>query len=122
MPGPSSNGEQFFFTRERVLVFLLAAATLIGLYVCYQIAKPFIAPMAFALALAVATERPYDWIRRRLPNDTTAAIAAVVLVTLVIIGPAVALGTYLVQQASDNISQLQSGEGVATWRAVIVNR
>jgi len=116
---PIPNGEQFFFTRERVLTFLLAGATLIGLYVCYLIAKPFIAPMAFALALAVATQRPYDWIRRRFPNDTTAAVVAVVLVTLLIVGPAVSLGTYLVQQAADSVSQLQSAEGAASWRAAL---
>ena len=119
MAAPSSNGEQFFFTRERVLTFLLAGATLIALYVCYLILQPFIAPIAFALALAVATQRPYNWIRRRFPNDTTATIVAVVLVTLLIIGPAVALGTYLVQQAADNVSQLQSGEGVASWRLTL---
>jgi predicted PurR-regulated permease PerM len=114
-----SNGEKLFFTRERVLTFLLAGGTLLGLYVCYLIAKPFIAPMAFALALVVATQRPYNWLRARMPNDTASAAVAIVLVTLLIIGPAVSLGTYLVQQAADNLQQLQSGEGVANWRAAL---
>ncbi len=116
MSGPSLNGESLIFTRERVLTFLLAGATLIGLYVCYLIAKPFIAPIAFALALAVATQRPYDWLRRRLPNDTAAGGVAVVLVTLLVVGPAVALGTYIVQQAVDNTKALQ-GEGIANLRS-----
>ena len=115
----TANGENFFFTRERVLTFVLAGATVIGLYICYLIAKPFIAPIAFALALAVATQRPYNWLRRRVRTDTAAAAVAVVLVTLVIIGPAVTLITLLIQQAADNVQQLQSDEGVASWRAAL---
>jgi predicted PurR-regulated permease PerM len=116
MSGPLPNGESFFFTRERVLTFLLAGATLIGIYVCYLIAKPFIAPIAFALALAVATQRPYDWLHRRLASDTASAAVAVVLVTLLVVGPAVALGTYIVQQSLDYTKQLQ-GDGLGNVRS-----
>src|SRR5262245_40873364 len=115
----SSSGEQFFFTRERVLTFLLAGATLLGLYVCYLIAKPFIAPIAFALALAVATQRPYEWLRSRLPNDVVAAVLAIVLVTLLIVSPAILLGTYLVQQAAENLAELQSGDTISRWRSAL---
>ena len=115
----NSNGEHFIFTRERVLTFLLAGATLIGLYVCYLIAKPFIAPIAFALALAVATQRPFNWLRSHIHSDTQTAAVAVILVTLLIVGPAVGLVTILIQQAADNVQELQSGEGGADWRAAI---
>ena len=115
----TASGEHFFFTRERVLAFLLAGATLIGLHVCYLIAKPFIAPIAFALALAVSTQRPFNWLRARMRSDTVAAGVAVVLVTLLIVGPAVTLVTLLIQQASDNVQQLESGEGGADWRATL---
>jgi predicted PurR-regulated permease PerM len=115
----TANGEHFIFTRERVLTFLLAGATLIGLYVCYLIAKPFIAPMAFALALAVATQRPFNWLRARMRSDTAAAAVAVVLVTILIVGPAVTLVTLLIQQAADNVQQLQSGEEGASWRETL---
>jgi len=119
MPDDSSSGDQFFFTRERVLTFVLAAATLIALYICYQIAKPFIPPIAFALALAVATQRPYNWIHRKFPNNTVAAAVAVVLVALLIVGPAIFLGIYLVQTASDSVKQLQSGDPADNWRTTL---
>src|SRR5687768_9029155 len=119
MANDSSNGEQFFFTRERVLTFVLAAATLIALYICYKITQPFIPPIAFALALAVATHRPFNWIHRKFPNDTVAAAVAVILVALLIVGPAISLGTYLVQTAADNVKQLQSAEGVSSWRTTL---
>jgi predicted PurR-regulated permease PerM len=115
----NSNGEHFIFTRERVLTFLLAGATLIGLYVCYLIAKPFIAPIAFALALSVATQRPFNWLHNQIHSDTGTAAVAVILVTLLIVGPAIGLVTILIQQAADNVQELQSGEGGADWRAAI---
>jgi len=119
MPDDSANGEQFFFTRERVLTFVLAVATLIALYICYKIAQPFIPPIAFALALAVATQRPFNWIHRKFPNDTIAAAVAVMLVALLIVGPAISLGIYLVQTAADSVTQLQSDAGVANWRITL---
>jgi predicted PurR-regulated permease PerM len=115
----TANGDHFFFTRERVLTFVLAGATLLGLYVCYLIAKPFIAPIAFALALAVATQRPFNWLHGRLKTDTATAAVAVVLVTLLIVGPAVALVTLLIQQAADNVQQLLSDEEGTGWRAAV---
>jgi predicted PurR-regulated permease PerM len=114
-----TNGEQFFFTRERIVTSLLAAATVLALYVCYLIAKPFIPSIAFALALTVATQRPYEWIRKRMPNDTVSAAVAVVLVTLLIIGPTLGLATHLVRQAADNIKELQTGEELSNWRSAL---
>lgn len=110
---------QGWFTRERVLTVVLAFATFLGVYVCYLIAKPFIPALAFALALAVATQRPYTWLRQRLSGDTTAATVGVVLVALLILGPVAFLGTLLVQQALDGLDQLRSGQGVSDWRATL---
>jgi predicted PurR-regulated permease PerM len=120
MQTSAANGEQQnYFTRERLLTLVLGGATLIALYVCYQLVKPFIPPMAFALALAVATQLPYNWIRSRMPNDAAAAAVAIVLVTILIIGPAIGLGTYIVQQAAQHLGELQSGETILNWRSAL---
>jgi predicted PurR-regulated permease PerM len=104
------------FTRERVLTFVLAILTLLALYVCYLIVEPFIPPVAFALALAVATRGPYRWLKARLRKETVTAAVAVLLAAILIIGPAAFLTTYMVQTAVDNIGELQRGGGVATLR------
>ena len=107
-----TNGDHSaVFTRERVLTFVLALVTLLSVYICYRIIEPFIPAVAFALALAVATQRPFQWLRRRVHNETWAAALAVVLVALLLIGPAVSLTTYIFQLASDNVDQLKSGGG-----------
>ena len=100
------------FTRERVLTSVLALLTLLSVYVCYKIVEPFSPSGAFAWALAVATQRPYGWIKRKLGHhDTRAAAIAVVLVALLLLGPAVSLTTYIVQLGTDNINELRSGGG-----------
>ena len=107
-----ANGDHSaVFTRERVLTFVLALVTLLSVYICYRIIEPFIPAVAFALALAVATQRPFQWLRRRFHNQTWAAAVAVLLVALLLIGPAVSLTTYIFQLAADNVDQLKSGGG-----------
>jgi predicted PurR-regulated permease PerM len=90
--------------------------TFIAVYVCYLIIEPFIPAMAFALALAVATQRPYHWLKRRINRETATAGIAVVLVAILIIGPAAALTTYIVQMVADQIGDLRSGGGVTEIR------
>jgi predicted PurR-regulated permease PerM len=104
-----TNDSHGVFTRERLLTVVLAILTLLALYVCYQIIEPFIPAMAFALALVVATQRPFQWLRQRFQSRTAASGVAVVLVALLIIGPAVALTTYIIQMAVDNIHELRQG-------------
>lgn len=106
------NEQSAVFTRERVLTSVLALLTLITLYVCYRIVEPFLPAVAFALALAVATQTPFNWLRRRLHSQTASAGVAVTLVALLIIGPAAFLTTYIIQTAVENIGQLQSGSGL----------
>jgi predicted PurR-regulated permease PerM len=108
----SDNGSSAVFTRERVLTSVLALLTLIILYVCYRIIEPFVPAIAFALALAVATQTPFNWLRRRIRSQPAAAGIAVVLVALLIIGPAAFLTTYIIQTAAENIRELQGGQGI----------
>jgi predicted PurR-regulated permease PerM len=104
------------FTRERLLTVVLAILTFFALYICYLIIEPFIPAMAFALALVVATQRPYQWLKRKIKRETATAAIAVILVALLIIGPAAALTTYIFQMAVDNITELRQGGNVASLR------
>lgn len=115
-----TNGEHSaVFTRERVLTSVLALLTLLSVYVCYRITEPFIPAIAFALALAVATQRPFKWIKSKLRNETQAAAVSVVLVALLLLGPAVSLTTYIIQLATDNINELRAGGGFSELLAAV---
>jgi predicted PurR-regulated permease PerM len=124
---PSMNSVLFdqdrgWFTRGRVLTLSLALATLLMLFACYRIVKPFVPAVAFAVALAIATQRPYQLLRQRLRSDTAAAVLAVVLLTLLIVGPATLLVTQLVQEAVDNLNALRGAQGLESWRSRLENQ
>ena len=110
------------FTRERILTFLLAILTFLALYICYRIVEPFIPALAFSVALAVATARPYRWLRRKVRRDTTAAAIAVVCVTLLILVPIGFLTSYIVQAAAQNVKELRAGGGLTALRQQFENK
>ena len=93
----SNTPDHGWFSRERVLLLTLGLATLLALYLCYLIVQPFIPAVAIAVAAAVATKRPQNWLARRL-RSRTAAAAGVLLVAGLIVVPLSLLITYLVRQ------------------------
>lgn len=100
------------FTRDRLLTVVLAIMTAIALYICYLIIEPFIPPIAFALALAVATARPFAWLKRRVGHETGASALATLAVASLIIAPAGFLIAYIVQLAADFVVEVQKGGGI----------
>jgi predicted PurR-regulated permease PerM len=102
------NRESHWFTRERLLTITLALATLIALYLCYRIIQPFIPAIAFAVALVVATRKSYQRLLTQLHNDTFAAAVAILLVILLILGPAILISTFLIDRAADYVNDVRS--------------
>jgi predicted PurR-regulated permease PerM len=104
------------FTRDRLLTLVLGLLTAISVYICFRIILPFIPAIAFALALCVATRRPYRWLTRHVSSRTVAAGIAVFLAAVLIVGPAAMLLTYIVQMVVDNVSELQTSGGIQQVR------
>jgi len=115
---PDQAGERVsaVLTRERVSTLMLAVCTAIALYVCYRIIQPFVPAVAFAVALAVATNRPYRWLRSRMHSDLITAVIATICVALLILVPLVVLSSYIVQAAVQNLNELRVGGGVEKLR------
>jgi predicted PurR-regulated permease PerM len=118
----AAETDQKWLSRERVVTFALAGATLLSLYLCYLIVQPFISTLAIALALAVSTNKPFQWLRRRLGNETLAATVAVILAACVIILPLALLITYITQEILVTLRELQTGNNLQTWRDALHNK
>ena len=114
---PPPTHDEGWFTRERILTVALALMTLAALYACFLLVQPFLSAIVFALTLAVATQRPYRWLRARVQSDAAAAAIAVALVAILIVVPITVLGTYVVQEVVSGINELRAGG--ATLRSVI---
>jgi predicted PurR-regulated permease PerM len=103
----AGNGE--WLTRQRTLNLVLAAVTAIVLYLCYAMTAPFIAPLTWALALAVVTHPLHAWVRKRLRRESIAAGLAVLAVTAVLIGPAVFVAQQIATEGAAAIEQVEKG-------------
>ena len=119
MKTASVENDQGWFSRARVLAVALGMATLLALYVCFLMINPFIPALVFALALAVATHKPHQWLLQRVKNNGLAAALTLLLVALIIIAPLTLLGTLLVQQLVANLRELQDAAAWTQWREAI---
>lgn len=106
-------------TRERLLTVVLATATALSLYVCYYLVRPFLAPLAWALALAVTTYPMHDWIARRVRYRSLAAGVSVLIVVIALLSPLVLMMHQLVGEIADGISKLQAARGDEGWRQTL---
>ena len=109
MPAPETQSSHWL-TRQNALVMLLIALTLVAFLLCFLILRPFLASLAWALALAVVAHPVHSWIKARVGNPNLAAGLAVVLITLILIVPAVFVVHQLLQEAVANFQFFQAPE------------
>lgn len=110
---PPEEGD--WFTRQHVLVLVLLAATVLALYLCYQMAVPFLSVFTWALALAVVTHPVHDWVRARVKQPDVAAGLTTVVVALLIVGPAVFVVHLVVGEIAENFETVRAQIEAGTW-------
>src|SRR5687767_12087079 len=96
---PESENEGYL-TRQRVLTLVLLGVTVLAFVLCYLVVQPFVPVLAFALALVVVAHPLHDWISSKIHHREIAAGVSVVLVAIVIIGPAYFVLHNLVNEAA----------------------
>lgn len=129
-PNPSSEPEddrvvpnrEGWWTRDHALVLVLVVATALLLYLCWQIIKPFMSPLAWALALAIAARPIHTWIARRVHRCAVSAGLAVVVIAAIIITPAVFVGHQLVKEATSAAAGMQAFTKDENWRKQVLQK
>jgi len=112
------NGD--WLTRERTLILVLAAVTVIFLYLCYSMAAPFAAPLAWALALAVIAYPLHEWLTKRLGGRPSISAALTVLVVaILLIGPAVFVASEIGREVTTAVDKVENGEAQGQWTKAI---
>ena len=105
-------------TRERVLALVLVAATLLALYVCFQLARHFLPSLAWALSLAVIADPLHRRVVALVKNDNLAAALSVALVTVAIVAPTIFVVDRLVREAFEGARLIESEVASGHWRSV----
>lgn len=108
-----------WLTRERVLVIALAIVTGIALYVCYELAAPFLAPITWAVALAVVAHPLHQWIEGHTKSSSLAAGLAVLVVAVTLVAPGVFVVREISQEAAAGVQQIDSEVDAGRWRAAV---
>jgi predicted PurR-regulated permease PerM len=116
MPTPPDDG---WWSREHALVLVLVAGTVLTVYVCYLLVRPFLPAVAWALALAVVTRPLHARIAARIPNADAAAVTSLTLIVLILVGPALLLGGSLASQLAEGVERVQDEAGAGSWQAVV---
>lgn len=101
-----------------IVLFLL---TLTVLWLCAILAFPFLPAITGAVALAVATRAPYEWLERRVRQRTLTAALGVLLVLLCIVAPVALLVQRLGQQIVAAAALVKSGDA-QDWVTATIDR
>lgn len=115
----SSPSDRGWLTRERAVALSLVVITCAIGYLCYRLILPFLAPLAWALALALIAHPLHRWIKRRIPHSNSAAAISVVIVALVIVTPAIFVTQHLVRETTNAVSTVQDALTSGRWRLAV---
>ena len=89
---------------QKITFYLLTFAVLA---LCALILQPFLPAIVWAIVFAVVTRRPYDWLAAKIPNRSTSAAVALLLIILAIVIPSFFLAQDLAQQAVAAVTVLR---------------
>lgn len=115
----SQANETGVLTRERMLALALVAATLLALYVCFLLARPFLPALAWALALAVVADPLHRRVAGLVKNDSLAAALSVVLVAVAVVAPTLFVIDSLVRQSFEGARVIEEEVTSGRWRSAV---
>jgi predicted PurR-regulated permease PerM len=105
-----------WWTRDHVLVIVLFVATGILLVLCWQLVRPFINPLAWALALAVVAHPLHGWLAHRIKKPGLAAGLAVFIIAVVLAALVIFVGQSLASSIASGIQTFPSFFQTGHWR------
>jgi predicted PurR-regulated permease PerM len=106
-----------WFTRERVLVIVLAIVTLAVCVLVFRLVEPFIPAITWALVLAVMAHPMHEAIVRRLRRPWLAAGLAVFAVTVVVALPATFVARQIASEALESAEAMRALLDSDRWKA-----
>jgi predicted PurR-regulated permease PerM len=113
---PTANGDGDWLTRQHALALLLLAGTALAFFLCYRMIEPFLAAIAWALALAVVARPVHAWLLERTGKPSVAAGLAVLLVAAVLIVPACFVAHQILREVAVGADFVHTEVQTGRWR------
>lgn len=111
--------EQDWGSRNHVQTLVLMLATILGIYLCYQLAVPFLSVLVWALTLAVMFCPLQRWLELKLKHPNLAALTSILLIGLIVIIPTMLIGEQLLTQVVKGSQLVETKLSSGEWRRVL---
>ena len=115
MPLPKKPRERLATIRGVALLI----ATLVGLYLCYLLALPFLSALVWALTISVLAAPFHRRLENKLKHPALSAAVSVALLALLVFLPLTLLGQYLVGVLSTGLTAAQQQLENGDWQRAL---
>jgi predicted PurR-regulated permease PerM len=109
-------GARDWFPRRQLPFWGLAGLTVVALGLCWELVRPFLSALLWAVAFAVLANPFFRWLCRKVRSRAVAAGVSVAVVALVLVLPTVALAPKLAGDAATAVNALAKSLEVGQWR------
>ena len=113
---PSDQVPDDWGSKTHVQPLVLMVATVLGFFLCYRMAIPFLPGLVWALGLAVLFAPFQRWLEARLKSHALAAMVAVLVIALIVVVPLTFIGQKLVVQAAKGAELIEFKVNSGEWR------
>ncbi len=86
----------------------IVAVAIIGAYLCFKLALPFLTPLAVALALSILFTPFHNWVKRKVQKPALSAALSVLTIAVIVIVPVTLLVVQMVQEAANGAQLIRS--------------
>jgi predicted PurR-regulated permease PerM len=108
-------------TQQWLHLIGLIAVTLLGLFLSYLLAAPFLSALTSAVALAVVLMPAHRRIERLVKRPGSAAAVTVTLAAAFLIGPAIILGEQILNEVGAAARLVSGNVQSSAWRSLILD-
>lgn len=116
-PRQPANPQASTARRLRLLAYLVGTG--IALYLCWQLAVPFLPPLVWAGSLALLFTPVAAWLERRIQRRSLATLVAVIGIGSLVVIPAAFVGQRLILQATEGARSIEARVESGDWRRML---
>lgn len=102
-------------SKNHVQTLVMMMVTVLGIYLCYQMALPFLAVLVWALTLAVLFSPLQRYLEAKIKSSGLAASISVLIIGLIVVIPAVFVGQQLLFQAVKGAQSIELKLSSGAW-------
>ena len=106
-------------SRKHVQTLLLMGGTVAGIYICFQLAAPFIPAFTWAMALAALFAPLYRQFEKKIKHPNLTATICVLAATLIVVVPAAFVAYRILSEAASGAETIKALIETGGWRRVL---